>query len=182
MAKADLEMALVKAQGRSPLSPEEMLELLMIDVGTLITEHSLDLYQAEEVMMWRKHEALRYQHQFVSYPPGELKEAKKLSIRGLNKMILSGKKSVIKEAISPTPSGRVEVEWDFETDDEEWNALSYEEKVNSEGLPPVIDIDPDLMIDYQRDTAEYGEGQADDMINDWLSDEFGWLHQGWSWV
>ena len=92
MAKADLEMALVKAQGRSPLSPEEMLELLEIDIGTLITEHSLDLYQAEEVMMWRKHEALRYQHQFASYPPSELKEAKKLSIQGLNKMILGRKK------------------------------------------------------------------------------------------
>jgi len=50
----------------------------------------MDLYQAEEVIMWRKHEALRWSHQLTSYPE-PLQEAKKLSIRGLNKMILSGK-------------------------------------------------------------------------------------------
>ncbi len=93
MAKADLEMALVKSCGRSPLTPEELLELLGIDIGTLITEHNMDLYQAEEVMMWRKHEALRYSAQLVSFPEGEkLNESKKLSIRDLNKMILGGKK------------------------------------------------------------------------------------------
>jgi len=90
MAKAHLEMALVKAQGRSPLSADELLELLMIDIGDLLTEHGMDLYQAEEVIMWRKHEALRWSHQLTSYPE-PLQEAKKLSIRGLNKMILSGK-------------------------------------------------------------------------------------------
>ena len=90
MAKAHLEMALVKAQGRSPLSADELLELLMIDIGDLLTEHGMDLYQAEEVIMWRKHEALRWSHQLVSFPE-PIQEAKKLSIRGLNKMILSGK-------------------------------------------------------------------------------------------
>ena len=91
MAKADLEMALVKAQGRSPLSADEMLELLGIDIGTLLAEHGMDLYQAEEVMMWRKHEALRWSSQLVSYPE-PLQETKKLSIKALNKMILGGKR------------------------------------------------------------------------------------------
>lgn len=91
MAKADLEMALVKAQGRSPLTSEEMLELLGIDIGTLITEHDMDLYQAEEVMMWRKHEALRWTAQLMSFPE-PIQESKKISIRALNKMILGGKR------------------------------------------------------------------------------------------
>ena len=91
MAKADLEMALVKAQGRSPLTSEEMLELLGIDIGTLITEHDMDLYQAEEVMMWRKHEALRWTAQLTSFPE-PIQESKKLSIGALNKMILGGKR------------------------------------------------------------------------------------------
>ena len=50
MAKADLEMALVKSCGRSPLTPDELLELLNMDIGQLITNHDMDLYQAEEVM------------------------------------------------------------------------------------------------------------------------------------
>ncbi len=90
MAKVDLEMALVKSCGRSPLTPEELLELLNMDIGQLITNHDMDLYQAEEVMMWRKHEALRYSAQFVSFPEGErLDESRKLSSRQLDKMILT---------------------------------------------------------------------------------------------
>jgi hypothetical protein len=90
MAKVDLEMALVKAQGRSPLSVNEMLELLGIDIGTLLAEHDMDLYQAEEIMMWRKHEALRWHHQLVSFPAQEpMKESKKLSIKSLNRLIIS---------------------------------------------------------------------------------------------
>ena len=91
MAKAELEMARVMAQGRSPLTSEEMLELLGIDIGTLITEHDMDLYQAEEVMMWRKHEALRWTAQLTSFPE-PIQESKKISIRALNKMILGGKR------------------------------------------------------------------------------------------
>jgi len=104
MAKADLEMALVKAQGRSPLTADEMLELLGIDVGTLLTEHGMDLYQAEEVLMWRKHEALRWTAQLTSFPE-PIQESKKLSVRALNKMILGGKKRVIKE--SPAGSSQM---------------------------------------------------------------------------
>ena len=181
MAKADLEMALVKAQGRSPLSVDEMLELLGIDIGTLLTEHGMDLYQAEEVMMWRKHEALRWTAQLASFPE-PIQESKKLSVRALNKMILGGKKRIIKEAISNTPTGRLEVEWDFETDDEEWNALPYEQKVDQEGIPSVIQVSPDIMDEFMSISSEESSAEADYMITDWLSDEFGWLHQGWSWV
>jgi hypothetical protein len=85
------------------------------------------------------------------------------------------------------PTGRVEVEWDFFMDDDVhqgggWNDLSYEEQEASEGIPPVIDIAPGIMEEFHTQAAEYGESQAQQLITDWLSDEYGWLHQGWSWV
>ena len=85
--------------------------------------------------------------------------------------------------VSSEPTGRVEVEWDFSgvegfTDD----GLSYEEAEAKAGLPPVVDIDPAVMAEYAVDAAEYGAEQAEQLITDWLSDELGWLHHGWSWV
>lgn len=75
MAKVDLELALVKAQGRSPLTPDELSELLNVDLGQLLTAHNMDLYQAEQVLMWCKHESLRHSKQLISFPPrGEEKE------------------------------------------------------------------------------------------------------------
>ena len=90
---------------------------------------------------------------------------------------------IIKEELSSVPTGRVELEWDFFMDDDpEWNALSYEEQKAEADLPDIINIDPDVMSDYQADAAQYGEEQAKDMITNFLSDETGWLIQGWSWV
>ena len=91
---------------------------------------------------------------------------------------------IIKEQISATPTGKVEVEWDFfmDGDDDGWNDLPYEKQEEEAGLPPVIQIPDDIMAQYQADAAEYGESQAEQMITDWLSDDSGWLHQGWSWV
>ena len=88
----------------------------------------------------------------------------------------------ISEGISSEPTGRVEVEWDFETDDPEWNALPYEQKVEQEGIPDVIQIDPEVMEEFMSISMEESSAEADYMITDWLSDEFGWLSQGWSWV
>jgi len=86
MAKADLELAIVKAQSQSPLTSNEMLELLEVDFGTLLKEWDLDLYQAEGVLMWKKHEALRWSHRLISWPE-PLEESKKFSLRKLNKLI-----------------------------------------------------------------------------------------------
>lgn len=86
MAKADLELAIVKAQSQSPLTSNEMLELLEVDVGTLLREWDLDLYQAEGVLMWKKHEALRWSHRLISWPE-PLEESKKLSLQKLNNLI-----------------------------------------------------------------------------------------------
>ena len=88
----------------------------------------------------------------------------------------------LSEGISSEPTGRLEVEWDFETDDPEWNALPYEQKVEQEGIPDVIQVSPDVMEEFMSISMEESSAEADYMITDWLSDEFGWLHQGWSWV
>ena len=66
MAKEILELAVLKAQVNAPLSNDEIIELLDVDMGLLMTEHDLDLIQAENVMAWRKSEALRLQHTMVS--------------------------------------------------------------------------------------------------------------------
>jgi hypothetical protein len=90
---------------------------------------------------------------------------------------------IIREQISATPTGRIEVEWDFYVEgDEAWNALSYEEQQAQADLSDVVDIEPDLMADYLARVERHGESQADDMITNLLSDETGWLVQGWSWI
>jgi len=66
MAKEVLELAVLKAQVSAQLSNDEIMELLDIDMGALMSEHGLDLMQAEQVMVWRKQEALRLQHELVS--------------------------------------------------------------------------------------------------------------------
>jgi len=68
MAKEVLELAVLKAQVHAPLSDDEILELLDVDMGMLMTEHDLDLIQAEQVMVWRKSEALRLQATITSTP------------------------------------------------------------------------------------------------------------------
>ncbi len=68
MPKEVLELAVLKAQVSAPLSNDEIFELLDVDMGLLMTEHDLDLIQAEQVMVWRKSEALRLQHMTVSTP------------------------------------------------------------------------------------------------------------------
>lgn len=91
MAKADLEMAVLKAQTNAPLTSAEMLELLDVDVSRLMLEFDLDRVQCEQVLMWRKNEALRWTHQLVSWPEplteSRASRSRKLSIRGLNKII-----------------------------------------------------------------------------------------------
>ena len=81
------------------------------------------------------------------------------------------------------PTGRVEVEWDFYLGDgDDWDNLSYEEQEAEAGMPPVVNIPPDTMEEYHALAGEYGDSQAQQVITDWLSDKYDWLHQGWSWV
>ena len=98
-------------------------------------------------------------------------------------------KQIIKEELGKVLSedfggtGQVEVEWDFQMDDDDaWNALSYEEQREKAAIPQVIEIPEHIMTQYHNDKAEYRTEQAEQLITDWLSDEFGWTHHGWSWV
>ena len=75
----------------------------------------------------------------------------------------------------------IKVQWDFYiSGDEEWNSLSYEEKELGSNIPKVIKI-PANIIDVYRSNLAESEAQAEDVITNWLSDEFGWLHHSWNW-
>ena len=97
MAKEVLELAVLKAQTSLPLSDDEIIELLDVDTGLLMTEHGLDLIQAEHVMMWRKSEALRLQARITSTPMSQrrrveesrrrLKRNKPITITQLRRII-----------------------------------------------------------------------------------------------
>jgi len=113
-----------------------------------------------------------------------IKEEKQKSRNDKMKITKRQLRRLIREAIADYPTYKVEVEWDFQLDDDpEWNAMSYEEQEAEAGIPPVIDVDPAIMEQYKSLAHDaYGDSQAEDLITDWLSDHFGWLHQGWSWV
>ena len=112
-----------------------------------------------------------------------IKEEKQKSRNDKMKITKRQLRRLIREAIADYPTYKVEVEWDFQLDDDpEWNAMSYEEQEAEAGLPPVIEIPSDVMNQYTGMVRKYGEAQAEDMITDWLSEENGWPHQGWSWV
>tara|TARA_Y100000389_G_scaffold158162_1_gene159505 strand:+ start:732 stop:1034 length:303 start_codon:yes stop_codon:yes gene_type:complete len=90
---------------------------------------------------------------------------------------------IIKEQMSQTPSSRIEVDWDFYMGGgDPWDNMSYKDQLADSGIPPIIDIPADVMAEYQSNAEEYGASQAEQLITDWLSEEFGWLHDGWSWV
>jgi len=75
---------------------------------------------------------------------------------------------------------RVTVQWDFELDDDtDWNALSYEEKHVQADIPEVIELPEQIVKGYQELMLEGDEFDAEYLVGEWLSDEFGWLHYGW---
>jgi hypothetical protein len=76
MAKADLELAIIKAESGSRLNEDEMLELLDIDAGTLMHEYDLDLRQVEQVLVYRKCEAQRWMAQIIMDGSPMLEESK----------------------------------------------------------------------------------------------------------
>jgi hypothetical protein len=62
----DLDLAVVKAMSRAPLSLSEVDELSVMDAQELIAEQGLDYAQAEEVMKWARHETQRHMAQHLS--------------------------------------------------------------------------------------------------------------------
>ena len=62
----DLDLAVVKAMSRAPLSLDEVDELSVMGAQELISEQGLDYAQAEEVMKWARHEMHRHTSQHLS--------------------------------------------------------------------------------------------------------------------
>jgi|TARA_B100001971_G_C18030268_1_gene452185 hypothetical protein len=62
----DLDLAVVKAMSRAPLSLDEVDELSVMGAQELIAEQGLDYAQAEEVMKWARHEMHRHTAQHLS--------------------------------------------------------------------------------------------------------------------
>jgi len=62
-AKADLDLAVVKAIARKPLTVSEVHELNDMSVRDLMAEHDLDYVLAERVSKHTQHEMLRLQAQ-----------------------------------------------------------------------------------------------------------------------
>tara|TARA_Y100000593_G_scaffold75858_1_gene140018 strand:+ start:75 stop:449 length:375 start_codon:yes stop_codon:yes gene_type:complete len=101
----DLDLAVVKAMSRAPLSLDEVDTLHVMDAQSLIAEQGLDYAQAEEVMKWARHEMHRHTAQHLSglrhddmeargTSPGsvdpvlrESRTSRKMSVRELRKLI-----------------------------------------------------------------------------------------------
>ena len=62
-AKVDLELAVIKALDRAPLTVIELQELLALNARDLMVDHDLDYVLAERVVEHAKHETLRLQAQ-----------------------------------------------------------------------------------------------------------------------
>jgi hypothetical protein len=62
----DMDLAVVKAMSRAPLSLDEVDEISVMGAQELIAEQGLDYAQAEEVMKWARHEMHRHTAQHLS--------------------------------------------------------------------------------------------------------------------
>ena len=70
------------------------------------------------------------------------------------------------------PGDKVKVEWDFGGTDLE--DLPYKEALRKSRLPEKVKIPKWLVDEY------FEEDEDDELISDWLSDEYGFTHHGWS--
>ena len=66
------------------------------------------------------------------------------------------------------PSTKISVEWDLGDNPDP-------------GLPPEVDLPPDVVAEYEEYMVEYGDDEAAQAISDWLDDEYGFLSQ-WNFV
>ena len=52
---------------------------------------------------------------------------------------------------------------------------------DGEGVDPLVNLHPDAVADYHAIAAEEGKDAADYAVSEMLSDETGWLVNGWEW-
>ena len=79
------------------------------------------------------------------------------------------------------PTGKVIVEWDIEGGYDE-DDFDGEPSYDDLGLPEIVAIPDEVMDEYNEQSLQYGHSQAEQLITDWLSDEYGFCHFGWSFV
>jgi hypothetical protein len=75
-------------------------------------------------------------------------------------------------------------EWDIDGgyDPDEW--LDRDPTPQDLGLPgpdELIDVPPSVVAFYMELYVDEDSFNADQYMDDWLSDEFGFLHHGWQW-
>ena len=83
--------------------------------------------------------------------------------------------------IADKPTGIVVVEWDIEGgyDEDDYEGIpSYEDL----GLSETVNIPENIMNLYNTEASQSGHPQAQQIITDWLSDEYGFCHFGWSFI
>ena len=71
--KIDIDLSIIKALGRAPLTITELYELEALNTRDLMSDHDLDYILAERVTMWVKHEKLRLQAQNQQTPLRDFK-------------------------------------------------------------------------------------------------------------
>ena len=76
-----------------------------------------------------------------------------------------GSDATSQSAQAQSPGRKVEVEWDL--GDTEFEDMPYEQGIMAAGLPAVVELPGDM---------------DEDEASDWLSDEYGFTHNGWYFV
>jgi hypothetical protein len=98
-------------------------------------------------------------------------DGRHLSLRPKVALRASAKKVAHRYLTAAKAPKRVEVEWDFgDTDLED---MPYRDALKESGLPKIVKLPKDLLDEWEA------EDQDDSIIDDWLSDEYGFTHFGW---
>ncbi len=78
-------------------------------------------------------------------------------------------------------TGTVEVTWDLELGDD-WSVADYTEKMESEGVPFIVEVYPHIMAAYRKTAKRQGARKAEAGITKWLHDAAGFQADDWEWV
>ena len=88
-------------------------------------------------------------------------------------------RKLIREAISKEPTGILEVEWNFDGTD--YEGMEWEDAKYEADLPELVELPPAILERYVSMEWDDPMG-AEDWLTGWLSDEYDFLHDGWSWI
>ena len=98
---------------------------------------------------------------------------------GIMKITKRQLRKIIKEAISKEPTGFLEVEWNFDGTD--YEGMEWEDAKYEADLPELVELPEAELNRYINFELDDTMG-ADEWLTGWLSDEYGFFHDGWSWI